>query len=913
MGIFSEQLHSERNTIIKAITKLNPEDLESAIRDGEDIGILRADDDEEYISWHTRRNLLPESDEIDGVKAFRDTLTRGHSILRILAENGIYIDGIGKDYEEYSVVSLKIVESGRKTRVYYDNPKGAMWLAQSPEALKIMLAEGGNVNLKDTIGRTALHYLAIHPEEYFRPDEMMRILFANGAKVIDDEAQSLWYSASVLSKNYNEAPLMRLLIEHGAVLDDEELRDCANVGEFGDDYCDCRKAFIEEMIRLMHKESQLTSSELDLIAAAYSGEASAVSDILSREPNINVNVQTNKWKYTPLMFAAYSDNSDTVSRLINAGAVVDMQNYCGETALREAVINRDYATAELLVQNGADPNIRDNDGETPYTHIFSKVFLESEDMEIAELFLKCGVDVDSLNADGDTPLLACLKKRNMHYRTHMMAEMLLQHGANVNAQDREGMTALMFYNKHNSTEIMKMLLRYGADTSLKNLKGQTALGIFLYKGYVDEDVLALLLKGGVYLGNHVETDDDDDFLMLKAIRSYDAGALRKIIDEDDIRAFDILREIGWELVVNDVPEPEAEVFREKLNKGAEILRMLNELDDIPLRDYRDRELSYVSADWCRFSNAYENMPIFYDALTKQRHAASPMALRKVLEDDSQEQTDDDFPMSDFPMPEEYMEKLSRMFSPEDFVTRDDERRARIRASFTPEDFITCDDDDDEGEDNILHILALHGKNYFDPAGMISVACEHGIDPNALSEDGALPLLLTFWSKSAICAYALLNAGADITKEDSEGETVRAKLNDEDYTNINAFQRQIFFKGHRTAELMFIEVLRTLIYGRGKANNSLIAAALDGDVRKILEVLADGADVNVKSQRGYTPLMLPVFPEKVAVLAELGADLNRKTPMGSSALSAAAAHGKYGFVEALLRAGADPEPLMNEED
>ena len=402
--------------------------------------------------------------------------------------------------------------------------------------------------------------------------------------------------------------------------------------------------------------------------------------------------------------------------------------------------------------------------------------------------------------------------------------------------------------------------------------------------------------------------------------------------------------------------------------------MLHEIDeDIPVKDYFGREMSYISAGWYRFSNAAESIPPDHDALSQQRHAASPEALREVLENEPPEPERDDEPE----MSDEFMERMSRLFSPADFVTRDDDdMRERIRASFTPEDFIVDEDEEEhKGADNILHILALYGKNYFDPAKMISVACEHGIDPNAESSDGALPLMLTFYNNNALCAYALLKAGADITKEDSDGETVRDKLNDENYRDIDLFRKNVFFSWRDCAHLMFIEVVRSMLYGRGEPGNILIAAAFDGDVRKIRSALDNRVDINVQTVRGYTPLMLaavmghseavkllvergadvnirdnfgnnvvalardeaslkiiaeagaeidspdkygvtpvmfPVFPAKIPVLAELGADINRKTLAEDSALTLAADHDNYEVVEALLRAGADPSPLIMEE-
>lgn len=90
--------------------------------------------------------------------------------------------GENEDISKYNQSSVITFECFAYTGAR--NPEGALWQAISPEALKIMLAQGAEVNRKDNSGWTALHYIALALKgKYFRPGEMIKILIEAGANV----------------------------------------------------------------------------------------------------------------------------------------------------------------------------------------------------------------------------------------------------------------------------------------------------------------------------------------------------------------------------------------------------------------------------------------------------------------------------------------------------------------------------------------------------------------------------------------------------------------------------------------------------------------------------------------------------------------------------------------------------------
>lgn len=81
----------------------------------------------------------------------------------------------------------------------------------------------------------------------------------------------------------------------------------------------------------------------------------------------NVNAFDNGQKWTTLHFAARDQNEEIVSILLEAGAAVDPVDMFGNTPLWRSVMNStsSLTTIKKLVEHGADPNRKNNDGIAP--------------------------------------------------------------------------------------------------------------------------------------------------------------------------------------------------------------------------------------------------------------------------------------------------------------------------------------------------------------------------------------------------------------------------------------------------------------------------------------------------------------------------------------------------------------------
>jgi uncharacterized protein len=90
---------------------------------------------------------------------------------------------------------------------------------------------------------------------------------------------------------------------------------------------------------------------------------------------------------------------------------------------------------------------------------------------------------------------------------------------------------------------------------------------------------------------------------------------------------------------------------------------------------------------------------------------------------------------------------------------------------------------------------------------------------------------------------------------------------------------------------------------------ILSAATKGDTEQVKDLIIRGADVNVKSPDGMTPLMCAIVRGNEAIaklLISKGVDLNvTETKYGQTALMLAAGAGKTEIARALLEKGADP--------
>ena len=116
----------------------------------------------------------------------------------------------------------------------------------------------------------------------------------------------------------------------------------------------------------------------------------------------------------------------------------------------------DIARVRALLSGGANPNVRDESGQTPLMHAVSVIRRPVTDEPkpvkrayhaVANLLLDKGADVSARDKAGRTPLLLAMEGSASEYKVigadESMARLLVKRGASVNARDNEGWSPLL--------------------------------------------------------------------------------------------------------------------------------------------------------------------------------------------------------------------------------------------------------------------------------------------------------------------------------------------------------------------------------------------------------------------------------------------------------------------------------------
>ncbi|HLK60932.1 MAG TPA: ankyrin repeat domain-containing protein [Chthonomonadaceae bacterium] len=172
--------------------------------------------------------------------------------------------------------------------------------------------------------------------------------------------------------------------------------------------------------------------------------------------------------YSPLLAAAYWDNTAVSTLLIEKGAKVNFNpaDTDGNTPLLYAAEHSNEALIRLLVSRGADVNTvftwdfpgRKSWYETP---LMAAQWTNVDDPAITDLLLSRGAKVNGPDTSQShrkwTPLIEAIR-----FGRSRSVRILLQHGADVNLATRDGDTALKIAMQAGDKQIVQMLKQAGA-------------------------------------------------------------------------------------------------------------------------------------------------------------------------------------------------------------------------------------------------------------------------------------------------------------------------------------------------------------------------------------------------------------------------------------------------------------------
>ena len=195
---------------------------------------------------------------------------------------------------------------------------------------------------------------------------------------------------------------------------------------------------------------------------------------------------------TALHYAVQDPQMDRFLALLECKADCSAQDRWGNTPLHLAVDqwSRSGAQTKALLQNGADPNIKNIEGKTPLHCVTKDSTLE----EILPILLSAGANVESRMRCGKTFFMQYMSRRRSDSLTTLPT--LLKAGCQLDARDYEGRTVLhLLCTSPEAEPSVRALVREGADPFAVDFAGNTLLHYVARQtpGY-DSEKLQKLLK-----------------------------------------------------------------------------------------------------------------------------------------------------------------------------------------------------------------------------------------------------------------------------------------------------------------------------------------------------------------------------------------------------------------------------------
>jgi ankyrin repeat protein len=418
------------------------------------------------------------------------------NIIQLLLENGANPDlstDDGKtallfvtEKESEEMVSLILSYSRNKKELinkHYEenrNPLTMSQFHQKNNILKIFIDNGADVNVKNIYGFTPLIQACLQ-----RDLEIVLKLIQTGVD-INMKSDSGLNSLMTASINGNEDIVKTLIDKHA---------DVYTINDFG--YTPLMFAVEnnnEKVVELLLPFSENINEQNDdkytaLMFACINKNKNIIKMLLNSGVNPDLK---NKYGETALMILCENGkNYDVVNELLKVKHIIDLKDFDSKTALYKAFKNEDYKICRLLLEHGADPNIK-YDEET----ILMKC-CEYEDevfVNFVNLFITMRADLNIKDNNGNTALMVAIENKN-----EKIIKMLINSGADLNIQNNEGFTVLM-YSLDIELDYVKFILKKGSNINLQDNSGNTVLMYCcMYYDILLDDIINILLEKGVNL------------------------------------------------------------------------------------------------------------------------------------------------------------------------------------------------------------------------------------------------------------------------------------------------------------------------------------------------------------------------------------------------------------------------------
>ena len=360
-----------------------------------------------------------------------------------------------------------LISSGADINAKHDEtketPLHSAILGNSKKVAELLIVNGANINAKDAENLTPLHLTPDHLKL------IAELLISNGADI--NAKSDLGDTPLDMAVYEGEKEISKMLRDYGGKSGvKDSIYTAARLGNI---------EFVKKHLAAGKDVNSKTKSwnHTPLHWAVYGGKLDVVKLLISNGANINEKDRNGR---TPLFSSVSSDFKEVSKLLISEGANVNAKSDFG-TPLDMAIRRKQTQTTELLRKNGAmvideikviktfkqhlkdggDVNAKD-DGEVTLLH---KAALAGYD-KLSKLLIDAGADINVKTKSGNTPLHKGETPLHLAAKTGRkdIISLLIIAGANVNSKDKFNETPLDQANRRNQVESSKILRKHGGKT-----------------------------------------------------------------------------------------------------------------------------------------------------------------------------------------------------------------------------------------------------------------------------------------------------------------------------------------------------------------------------------------------------------------------------------------------------------------
>lgn len=221
-------------------------------------------------------------------------------------------------------------------------------------------------------------------------------------------------------------------------------------------------------------------------------------------------------KYEPLLHTAVEKNSEGIVKLLiskcpDTQKLVNAKgNYNNETPLHTAARTGNLKVAQILIENGADIDAKDDYGVTPLD-----LSIDEGHKEFAKYLIDKGADLYpvTLVQGVRSPVLTAVMENDI-----ATLKLLLQKGAIPDTRDRWNRTPLYYALYDNNPEISTLLMSAGVCLTEAERRDRELIGKILGKNC--SKTVSLFLKNG--FNPNLRNKEDGDYLIHLAVKNPEA-------------------------------------------------------------------------------------------------------------------------------------------------------------------------------------------------------------------------------------------------------------------------------------------------------------------------------------------------------------------------------------------------------